>query len=611
MRKKWVILLALFAIEVNANPVADSLFQQNLHQPDSIKISRYLEVAGSLENRDYITCLKISDEAIRLCKKNGDLFHEAEATLIKGLCNYFAGEYDQALTHYLSAIKQFETSNQLTGKARVLNELGVFYRRQKNEADGDRCFEEAYSIAAQHGDEKIMATSLNNQGVSAQDNGQHRKAIEYFNQSRKLLEKNNDSIGISYALDYSSVSYAAMGDFQQAHSLQTGAYGIRMRLKDSSAAAMSLVNLAELEFMQHHTNDAKQYFLQGLQISEKTNSKDLTAYCYKQLADVFSQEGNHREAYGYHVKYSVLNEEIFNEKRSRQINELQTRYETEKKTRQIDLLTKENELKETRHRNQRNLFIALLALLTVFALAYYNYFRHKKQKEIDDAMLLEKDLRNNAIIEAEEKERIRIARDLHDGVAQTMVAAKMQLESFIENSAMNLNEQTTLKNAFDLVKDASDEVRAISHSMVPNALLKSGLVAAIRDFVQRMGNDKLKINLDIHGLNQRLNENIETVIFRVLQELVNNIIKHAQASEITIQLIRDTTELTFTVEDNGIGFDTTKLNKKAGMGIKNISSRIEYLHGTVVFDSTPGNGTTVIIEIPLTDDHSNEALNLN
>lgn len=605
-RRIGVVLLAFLAFQLNASPIADSLFKLNFQQPDSIKIQHYLAFAGSIQSKDYNSCIIISNEVIQLCKKIGDVNHEAEATLIKGLSNYFAGEYDQALTHYLSAVKQFEQAGNLTGKARVLNELGVFYRRQKNETEGERCFEEAYIIAARQGDEKIMATALNNQGVSAQDNGHHEKAIEYFKQANELLAKSKDSIGVSYALDYSSVSYAALGDFPQAIALQTEAYGIRIRLKDSNAAALSLVNLADIEFMQHHTKEALQYFHRGLQISEKISSKDLTAYCYKQLADVYAQEGLHRDAYQYHVKYSALNEEIFNEKRSKQISELQTRYETEKKTRQIDLLTKENELKETRHRNQRNVLIALLILLSMFALAYYNYFKHKKQKEIDDAMLLEKDVRNNAIIEAEEKERIRIARDLHDGVAQTMVAAKMQLESFIEKSGANLNEQLTLKNAFDLVKDASTEVRAISHSMIPNALLKSGLVAAIRDFVQRMGHDKLKINLDIHGLNKRLHENIETVIFRVLQELVNNIIKHAQANEITIQLIRDATELTLTVEDNGIGFDTSGLSKKAGMGIKNIESRIDYLNGTVVFDSTPGKGTTVIVEIPLNEQSGTE-----
>jgi signal transduction histidine kinase len=135
--------------------------------------------------------------------------------------------------------------------------------------------------------------------------------------------------------------------------------------------------------------------------------------------------------------------------------------------------------------------------------------------------------------------------------------------------------------------------------MIPNALIKSGLVAAVRDFVNRMGNEKLKINLVVLGLDERLNSNAETVIFRVLQELISNIIKHAQANEITIQLIREKNEFTLMVEDNGKGFDLEKAGSQDGIGLKNIRSRVEYLNGSVSFDSAPGKGTTIVVEIPV------------
>jgi signal transduction histidine kinase len=169
----------------------------------------------------------------------------------------------------------------------------------------------------------------------------------------------------------------------------------------------------------------------------------------------------------------------------------------------------------------------------------------------------------------------------------------------MEKNEANYEQNISLQNAFDLIKDAASEVRAVSHSMVPNALLKSGLVSALRDFVQRIGTEKQHINLVLHGLNDRLNENVETVVFRVLQELVNNIIKHAHATEITIQLIKENTELHIMVEDNGKGFDINQLEEKSGIGLKNITSRVEYLNGTVDFDSTIGKGTTVMIDLPL------------
>jgi signal transduction histidine kinase len=180
-----------------------------------------------------------------------------------------------------------------------------------------------------------------------------------------------------------------------------------------------------------------------------------------------------------------------------------------------------------------------------------------------------------------------------------MTAAKMQLEHFIESSQTPISIHTSLKNAFDLLVESAKEVRSISHSMIPNALIKSGLVAAVRDFVNRMGTEKLKINLVVLGLNERLPENIETVIYRVLQELINNIIKHAQANEVTIQLIRESNEFMLMVEDNGKGFDLEKTMQQQGIGLKNITSRVEYLNGQVNYDTAVGKGTTVIIEIPL------------
>ena len=136
-------------------------------------------------------------------------------------------------------------------------------------------------------------------------------------------------------------------------------------------------------------------------------------------------------------------------------------------------------------------------------------------------------------------------------------------------------------------------------SMMPNALLKSGLAIAVREFLNRIGNtDKLKIELEIHGLKDRLESTIETVLFRVLQEIINNIIKHSEASIVNIQIIRHENELSMMVEDNGKGFDASKISSD-GIGMKNIRSRIAYLNGTVHFDSQPGKGTTVSIEVPL------------
>lgn len=599
MRYLACISWLLLAIYGKSQTVADSIFNQYRNAPDSVKAHIFIESAAIIQNKDYANCTKLCDEAIAIGTKINRHDFLADAFFLKGLTNYFAGEYEATLKYYLLAIAEFDSVKDLSGQAKVQNEMGFFYRKQKDEQASLSCFKEAFRLAQLDGNEAVMATAINNQGVWAQDHHNHDIALELFSKAQKLYVKLKDSIGVSYTLDYSSVSLAAQKQFSKANQYQLEAYDIRLRLKDTNAAALSLFCLAEFAQMQNQKKEAEKYLKVCLGISEAIKYKELSLQCYLMLSDIYHQTGDEKNAYAYHVKYAKLNEEIFNERRSKKISELQTKYETEKRIQQILLLTKENELKENQQKNQRNIFIAIGVIFVIATFAFYTVYKRKKQKEIDKAIIHEKIERNKAIIEAEEKERLRIARDLHDGVAQTMTAAKMQLEHFIDSSENAFDHHTDLKNAFELIVDAAKEVRSISHSMIPSALIKSGLLAAVRDFVNRMGNAKLKVNLVVHGLNERLPESIETVIFRVLQELVNNIVKHANANEITIQLIKESNEFTMMVEDNGVGFDVSKMLEQQGIGLKNMTSRIEYLNGKIEFDSTIGKGSTIIVEIPL------------
>jgi two-component system, NarL family, sensor kinase len=597
--KLWVWILALLSLahSSNAQHLSDSILKQYQKPFDSNAYRAILKVAASIQNKDYPNCKRLCDTVAKSASENRQLYFQAEAFFLNGLTHYFAGEYEQTLNYYQNAIKLFEQSGQLKGKAKVLNELGIFYNRQGDPKAAFACYSEAFDIATAQREFGIMATAINNKGLLAQNEGKHDSALAYFTRARDIYATTNDQIGISYTLDYSSVSFAAKGDIVNAIRVQQQSYEIRMDQKDSNAAALSLINLAEFELKRFSLEAAKAYAQRCIDICHKIGYKDLTADSYRLLSNIAFQKGDNRNAYRYLKTYDSLNTELFNSKRSKQINILKTRFETEQKAQQIVLLSTKNQLIETRQKQQRLLFTAFIILLTSGFIAYYHFYKRKQQSAANKLILLEKEKRQKAIIEAEEKERLRIARDLHDGVAQTMVAAKMQLESFTEKQGHNISDN--LQHALELVTQAANEVRSISHSMVPNALLKSGLVAAIRDFVHRIGSDKLKINLEISGLKTRLDENLESAIFRALQELVNNVIKHADASEISIQLIHEPNELTLILHDNGVGFDTLKLDIQQGIGLQNIQSRVEAFHGSLHIDSSPGRGTTVIIDLPV------------
>ena len=143
------------------------------------------------------------------------------------------------------------------------------------------------------------------------------------------------------------------------------------------------------------------------------------------------------------------------------------------------------------------------------------------------------------------------------------------------------------------------ELRSISHQMASDVLIKLGIVAAIKDFIQNIDQNLLKTNFQSVGLDERISSGIETVLYRIVQESVNNVIKHAKATHLDIQLLKEAHELTLIIEDNGVGFNINEMENFNGIGLRNIKSRIEYLKGTIDFDSAPNRGTVISIFVPL------------
>ncbi|MDQ7949683.1 MAG: sensor histidine kinase, partial [Pedobacter sp.] len=224
----------------------------------------------------------------------------------------------------------------------------------------------------------------------------------------------------------------------------------------------------------------------------------------------------------------------------------------------------------------------------------------RQDARLQAEVIIQQDLSTKAILNAEENERKRISGELHDGLGQMFSAIKLNLSGLADEVMFkHLQSRELFEKTLNLVDESCKEVRVIAHQMAPNVLLKSGLATAVRDFINKIDSRKLKINLETLGLQDRLDQNIETVLYRVIQETVNNVIKHAAANALDIQLTKDEESINVMIEDNGKGFDAMNLEKFEGIGLKNIRSRIAYLKGSVDFSSSPGAGTLVAIYIPL------------
>lgn len=205
-----------------------------------------------------------------------------------------------------------------------------------------------------------------------------------------------------------------------------------------------------------------------------------------------------------------------------------------------------------------------------------------------------------AIIYAEENERKQIGSDLHDGVGQLFSAVKMNLSGLFERIDLaNPNDQFFAEKTLALVDESCKEVRIISHKMMPNTLLKSGIASDIKSFIEKLDERKLKVNFSAEGFSDQLEHNEEVILYKVIQELVSNIIKHAKASELDIHLSLSKEGIKALIKDNGVGFSTNNMANFDGIGLKNTQTRIKYLKGEINFKSAMNQGTAVDIFVPV------------
>ena len=323
------------------------------------------------------------------------------------------------------------------------------------------------------------------------------------------------------------------------------------------------------------------------------------------LADVAAARHEYAAAFGYERRRGLLQDSLHSTAVARQTSELQVRYQAVERDARIQVQTAQLRTQQQliRRRNTQLLAGTVVAALLA-ALAYLAYTRYRLRQRLvveQERQQLTRQL-TAAVLAAEENERRRIGSDLHDSIGQLLAAARLNLYALHQelDPAGPPVQQELLDNATAVIDESVREVRGISHNLMPNALLLRGLGAAVRDFLDKLPSHYgLRAEVEVFGLDARLDPTVESVLFRVLQELVQNIIKHAQATEITLQLVQSDTELTVVVEDNGTGFDPQALPAQAGIGIRNVQSRIAYLGGQVHFDSAPGRGTTVSLDVPL------------
>jgi signal transduction histidine kinase len=312
----------------------------------------------------------------------------------------------------------------------------------------------------------------------------------------------------------------------------------------------------------------------------------------------------------YFSEALILGDSLFKAETSEKVAEVEAQYQNEKKQKEIVQLEKDKQIQSLSIKQKSTLnsfLIASLGALIIVGFLIYRNLRNrhqlaKQQDELQQQRIreLEKDRQLVAVdsmLKGQEEERSRLAKDLHDGLGGLLSGVKFSLSNMKDNLIITPDNMAVFERSLDMIDTSIKELRRVAHNMMPEMLTKFGLDEALREYCSTVNATKLiVVKYQSLGMETRLDKATEIIVYRIVQELLNNILKHAVASEVFVQLIRENNRLNVVVEDNGKGFDTASLENSKGAGWVNIRSRVEYLKGQLDVHSEPGKGTLVNIE---------------
>lgn len=338
------------------------------------------------------------------------------------------------------------------------------------------------------------------------------------------------------------------------------------------------------------------------------------ATIYSEMAKTNEALHNYKEAYTWLSKYRAANDSIQNNQTKVKLNELEAKYSASEKQHKIDKLQSQNKEAALKYKNDRlykwALGLGCLTLLIISGAIAVSARNNKKlatQKEINYQQAL-KDLEQKhqlkitkAMLDGEEQERERVARDLHDGLGGMLAGVKMGLSGWANNNTEIMHDGD-LNRIIRQLDSSVGELRRIARNMMPETLLKFGLEVALKDLCAFYNRDDLYIEFQPFSIDRDMALAVQLNIYRIVQELLSNAIKHSGAANIVLQCSQNDGLFFITVEDDGAGFDIATLADKKGMGLDNLKNRIEFLKGKFEILSTLHEGTTINIEL---DTHAN------
>jgi signal transduction histidine kinase len=559
------------------------------------KISNYFQKRGFREK-----AIKNNEEALVYFRALGNKNREAVCLNDIGYSYKNMGNYEKALDYYLQALRILEEEEDAHKIAIGLNNVGEVYTILKKTDQALDVYKKALKVSEDAGDVGLTARSINNIGVYYRRNNQPEKAKENYEKCLQLYESINDSASIVNSLTNLGVFYSTSGNIETGLEYLFKALDIIDNSRPENKAIIT-GNIAATYYNNKQYDKAFAYADTCRVYAQKAGSKFVEERLYLSLGRWHEKLGNKDMALISYKKHYRLKDSLLNAENLKKIEELATIYKVEEKEKQIQLLNKEanlaereSELKDAKfnaelERQTTRLKLIIGGSILALLIAAFIFIFYRKQAKNRESMLRQKQTikQQEAAISGQQEERRRIAKDLHDGLGGSLAGIKLRLEQ-INNPILD--------NVVEELSIACKEVRTISHNLMPSEIVDNDFTEVVQHYIDgsNIGN-ALQISFDAFPPEEfnEMPKPLQVDVFRVIQELTTNAIKHARATRLDINLSKEADEITLLVEDNGKGFDKEKVDK--GLGLTNIESRVSHWKGSVTIDSEIERGTAFCI----------------
>ena len=651
MRFYYLLLIALLQMPATfaQQKVIDSLENQLKQSiPDTIRIVSMMRLAIQYEAVDTARAAALYNQGIALANKIGNNYLASRHYHNRAILETTVGKYNQAdisidsgiwyLDHSRHPDAEFRKASLYSEKANLnrytnnfkksiewqLKAIAVFERlkkypnllnsylnlsgffKEQNDYDKQLLYSrKAYETSLKAGDTLSLFKGNTFMMFGLVNQQQYDSGYYFLNQARHYYSPYHpQDVLVSFHL-VAGLAYMNLKKLDSARLEFEQSLAIAERNNAIFSIIQSRIQIAWVYAQQKQFAKAEPMLLEAYRQADSMHQSSQLVIALEYLGKLYEAKGEYKKAVGYYKDWKILSDSIASETNKKYANNLEVLYETSKKEDQIRQLESDKKIQQLtiKEKNTFNyILIGGAAALLIFSFLSFRNYRHKQklQQQRISELETEKQLTaTEAVLKGEEQERTRLAKDLHDGLGGMLSGIKYSLNTMKGNLIMTPDNAQAFERSMDMLDSSIKEMRRVAHNMMPEALVKFGLDTALKDFCTDINNSgALKVTYQSIGLEGVvIDQTVAITIYRIVQELLNNTIKHAQASEAIVQITKDGPGLSVTVEDNGKGFDTTILSNSRGIGWTNILNRIEFLKGKLDIQSSAQSGTSVHIEM--------------